>query len=102
MKKLPFTYKFLLKTYKKEINDLLDECDWITHIDNITICGTVASIANKKGLKVDEKELRKSYEIKVKSLKLTTAQWQAEYGNWDTGVPKIIAMIYEILENNHK
>ena len=36
---------------------------------------------------------------KVKSLKLTDQEWRDQYADWDTGLPKIIDMIYEIIEN---
>lgn len=102
MNKLPFTQDFLLKTYKKEINDMLDICDWKSTIDDYDICSTISAICGENGVKISSENLLKLYEDKVSSLNLTTEQWRTEYGSWDAGVPKIIAIIYEILEKNHK
>lgn len=81
---------------------MLDVCDWKSHIEDYDICDTVANICRQKKVKIGTSELLDLYKAKVKSLNLKEGQWQAEYGSWDEGVPKIIAMIYEILENYHK
>lgn len=48
MNKLPISKEELLNQYKKEINDLLDECDWIDHIDDWRMIGIVVEIFLKK------------------------------------------------------
>jgi hypothetical protein len=102
MEKLPFTQEELLETYKKEINEMLDVCDWKSTIDNWDICSTAASIAEANGVSINPIKLLDLYEQKVSSLNLTDEQWRTEYGSWETGVPKIIAIIYEIIEKNHE
>lgn len=99
MKKLPFTKKYLLKKYKKNINQLLDDCDWIDYIENWRMCGVISVICRNKGLIIDDEKLLKLYENKVKSLNVSNDEWREQYANWETGVPKIITLIYEILEN---
>lgn len=99
MKKLPISKRVLLNKYKKEIDQLLDDCDWIDHIEDWRMIGTVAGIIAKKGLVFEEGELLKLYTKKVKSLKLTDQEWRDQYTNWNTGLPKIMDMIYEIIEN---
>jgi hypothetical protein len=39
------------------------------------------------------------YEKKIESLNLTTEQYREEYADWNTGVPKLIGIIYDIIEN---
>jgi hypothetical protein len=99
MTKLPITKKVLLSQYKRDINKMLDECDWIDHIEDWRMIGTIGDIITKKGLVFEEGELLKLYNKKVKSLKLTDQEWRDQYANWDTGLPKIIDMVYEIIEN---
>lgn len=99
MSKLPITKKALLTQYKKDINEMLDECDWIDYIEDWRMLNTIVWIFEKKGLKIDGKILSKEYKKKVKSLKLTTEQWREQYADWNTGLPKIFDMIYEIIEN---
>ncbi len=102
MGKLPFSQEYLLETYKKDLNEMLDVCDWKSHVEDYDICDIVANICRKNKVKISSSVLLDLYEAKIKSLNLKDGQWQAEYGSWETGVPKIIAMIYEILENYHK
>lgn len=99
MTKLTFTQEELLAEYKKDLNDLLDECDWIDTVDDWRLCSLVSSICNKNGLEVDGNKLLKLYNKKVKLLKLTHQEWCEQYASWGTGMPKIIGLLYEIIEN---
>ena len=99
MKKLPFTKKVLLNQYKRDINKILDDCDWIDHIEDWRMINTIVGVCEKKGLKIDGEVLGKEYKKKVKSLKLTDQEWRDQYADWNTGLPKIFDMVYEILEN---
>ena len=96
-KKLPFTEAFLLKQYKKDINDMLDACDWISYIEDHHMICTVADICRKKGMKIDTEALGKKYDKYMESLKLTNEQYRAEYADWETGVPKLMKIFYKIL-----
>lgn len=99
MKTLPFTSDELLNQYKIDLNQLLDDCDWISTVEDWRLCSLVADVCTKKGVKVNSDKLLKLYNKKVKSLKLTTKQWHEQYGDWETGVPKIIGILYEIIKD---
>ena len=99
MNKLPLTKEELLAQYKLDVDQLLDDCDWISYIDDWRMCGIVASILNRAGVPVSTNDLLKLYEEKVKSLNITDQEWRDQYADWNTGLPKIFDMIYEILEN---
>ncbi len=100
MKKLPFSKDELLEQYKQDLSELLDDCDWIDFVDDSRICWLVAGVCEKKGVVVDRKLLLKQYKNKVKSLKLTIEEWREQYATWETGVPKIMGLMYEIIEKN--
>jgi hypothetical protein len=100
MSKLPFTKEFLLERYKNDINEMLDICDWKSTIEDYDICSTVADITKENGVDITSSELLDLYKNKIKSLNITDEKWKAEYRSWEEGVPKIIDMIYEIIEEN--
>lgn len=102
MGKLPFSEKYLLKTYKNGVNELLEVCDWKTYVEDQDICVIIAHTCNEHKVKITAPELLSLYRAKIKSLNLTTEQWRDKYGSWETGMPKIVSMIYKILENYHK
>lgn len=99
MKKLPFTLDELVIQYKKDINEMLDICDWKSHIDDYDVISTISTICRENGLTIEEGFLMKKYKTKIKSLKLSDEEYRKEYADWNTGVPKLIGFIYEILEN---
>jgi len=98
MRKLPFTKEFLVNQYRKDLSDLLDECDWIDTVDPWIICDLVSKICSQNGVDIDPYTLSDLYTEEVNSFALTTEQWREQYANWDTGVTKIIELIYEIIE----
>ena len=100
MTKLSITKEEILEQYKIDLDKLLDDCDWIDHVEDWRLCDLVRDVCVKKGLIVDSKYLLKRYEDKVKSLNLTDEQWRKEYANWETGLPKIFDIIYSILEES--
>lgn len=99
MTKLLITKEELFVQYKIDVNQLLDECDWIDFIEDWRMCGLISDILNKKGIIVNADNLLKHYDAKVKSLNLTTQEWRDQYADWNVGLPKIFDIIYEILEN---
>jgi len=99
MKKLPFTQEELLNQYKKDIDEMLDICDWKSHIDDYDVISTISAICRENNLIVGEGYLMKKYKAKIKSLNLTDEEYRKEYADWNTGIPKLIGFIYEILEN---
>jgi hypothetical protein len=99
MKKLPFTKDELVEQYKKDIDEMLDICDWKSHIDDYDVINAISTVCRNNGLIIDSEYLSKEYKAKIKSLNLTTEEYRKEYADWNTGVPKLIGFIYEILEN---
>jgi hypothetical protein len=99
MKKLPFTKDELVEQYKIDIDEMLDICDWKSHIDDSDVISSISTVCRNNGLIIDYEYLLKEYKSKITSLNLTTEQYRKEYADWNTGVPKLIGIIYEILEN---
>ena len=96
MGKINITQEELLEKYVTYIDELTDECDWITYISGEMVCGAVISIllSNNITPSMTSEELYKIYDKKIKSLKLKGDEWHEKYG-----VPEIIDMVYKILEN---
>jgi hypothetical protein len=86
----------LLEKYNTLIDNILDECDWKTHFTGEEICNLVHNILKRddKEPSLSPEDLYKTYSKKVKDLNLTREEWVEQYG-----VPEIITMIYEILED---
>ena len=95
MGKLNITEEKLLSEYNTSIDNLVDECDWITHITGEMVCGIVVSILlkNKVNITISSEELYKLYDEYIKSLNLAKGEWYKKYG-----IPEIIKIIHEILE----
>ena len=96
MGKLNITQDKLLKSYNKSLDLLLDECDWITHIDGESVCGIIVGLIIEKKINVSitSEELYKLYDKHIEGLKLSDGEWQEKYG-----IPEIIEIIYSILES---
>jgi hypothetical protein len=97
MGKLNITKEELLNKYNEAINEIADECDWITYIDGQMVCATVVSILleNNVNRLIHSDKLNELYDKHIKSLKLKKGEWEEKYG-----VPEIIDIIYGILEKN--
>lgn len=87
----------LLKEYKIEVDKISDLIDWKTSFSGEEVCGIVFDILLKHNIqtKLTVKKMYKLYSKKVNSLNLTDAEWAENYG-----IPEIITMIYNILEEN--
>jgi len=97
MRKLPFTKDELVEQYKKDIDEMLDICDWKSHIDDYDVINAISNVCSNNGLNIDSKYLSKEYKEKIASLNLTDEQYRKEFADWNTGVSKLIGIIYEIL-----
>lgn len=97
MKKLPFTKDQLVEQYKTDINEMLDICDWKSHIDDSDVISSISTVCRNNGLIIDSDYLSKEYKSKIASLNLTDEQYRKEFADWNTVVPKLIGIIYEIL-----
>lgn len=97
MGKLNITKEELLNKYNEAINELVDECDWITYISSELACSTIVFILlkNKVNCLIHSDELHQLYIEHIASLNLKEGEWQEKYG-----IPEIIDIIYEILEKN--
>lgn len=97
MVKLIISKLELLNLYNKAIDELTDECDWITYIDGKIVCATIVSILieNKVNCFINSDLLYELYSDYIKSLNLTDNEWVEKYG-----VEEIITIIYAILEEH--
>jgi len=96
MGKLNITEEELLDKYNVSIDNLTDECDWITHISGQMVCTTIVSILIENNINclINSDKLYELYDSHIKSLNLEDGEWQEKYG-----VPEIIKIIYKLLEN---
>ena len=99
MAKLPFSEKELLTRYNKALDEMLDECDWVTAVTGETICGLIIGVLSGENEcpSMTWAKLHKLYIKEVKDLKVTDEEWRNNYG-----VPEIIKIIYKILEENQE
>jgi len=97
MGKLSLTKAKLLKEYKSEVDEIAELLDWKTTFSGEEVCGIVFDILikHKVQTKLTAKKLYKLYSKKANSLNLSDGEWAKNYG-----IPEIITMIYNILEEN--
>ena len=97
MGKLNITEEELLEKYNVSIDNLTDECDWITHISGQMVCATIVSILVENNINclIHSDKLYELYDSYINSLNLGENEWREKYG-----VPEIIKIIYGILEKN--
>ena len=95
MKKLTITKEELLLKYLASMEELVDECDWITHITSEMVCGILVSvlIENKVNVFMSSTDLHDIYSKYVSDLNLSDEEWRNSYD-----IPKIIEILYNILE----
>ena len=77
------------------MEELVDECDWITQITSEMVCGILVSvlIENKVNVFISSTDLHEIYSKYVSDLKLSDEEWRNNYD-----IPKIIEILYNILE----
>lgn len=95
MKKLNITKEELLLKYLVSMEELVDECDWITQITSEMVCGILVSvlIENKVNVFMSSTDLHEIYSKYVSDLNLSDEEWRNNYD-----IPKIIEILYNILE----
>ena len=95
MKKLNITKEELLLKYITSMEELVDECDWITQITSEMVCGILVSvlIENKVNVFISSTDLHEIYSKYVSDLNLSDEEWRNNYD-----IPKIIEILYNILE----
>lgn len=95
MKKLNITKEELLLKYTASMEELVDECDWITQITGEMVCGILVSvlIENKVNVFISSTDLHEIYSKYVSDLNLSAEEWRNNYD-----MSKIIEILYNILE----
>lgn len=98
MAKLPFSEEELLSRYNKALDEMLEECDWVTSVTGETVCGLIIGVISKANECPDMtwSKLHKLYAKEVEKLNISVGEWRTKYG-----IPEIISIIYKILEENH-
>ena len=95
MRKLKITKEELEKLYNDELNDILEQCDWITYVDSFMVCRLVYLSLKRVDEEIDEDRLHEIYIAKIESLNLKDGEWSIRFG-----IKEIIDMIYDIIEKN--
>jgi len=95
MENFNLTKDELQALYREELNDILEQCDWITYVKPELICLVVSNVMNKKGYDVPCSELYELYDTEVKRINVSPETWQKEFG-----IEEIISIIYDILLKN--
>ena len=95
MKRITITEEELLSRYMASLDELLDECDWVTTISGEMVCGLVVSILVEQKVNVfmSSADLYEAYSTHVKGLGLSDEEWRENYG-----IPEIIGILWDILE----
>ncbi len=93
--KLPITKEDLYEKYTKNLNQMLEECDWISVISSEQVSYFIHKTLLEIGIELDPDKIDEVYSNKVHSLNLTLDEWQKNYAS---DVPKIIGLIYEAIE----
>lgn len=98
MGKIAITKKKLLKEYKHEVDEISEYLENKTQFSGEEICQIIHGILieNKVKTNLTTKKLYTLYHNKVESLNITRDEWVEKYG-----IPEIIDLIYNILEENN-
>lgn len=95
MENFNLTKSELQALYEEELNDILEQCDWITYITPEQVCTIVSNVMSKKGYNVPHSELYELYASEVKKINVGLERWRREYG-----IKEIISIIYDIILKN--
>lgn len=95
MENFNITKSELKALYEEELNDILEQCDWITYITPEHVCTIVSNVMSKKGYNVPYSELYELYTSEVKKIDVGPERWRREYG-----IKEIISIIYDIILKN--
>lgn len=95
MKTLNISKEELQKLYEEELNDILEQCDWITYVDSVLVCRVVTYALKRINEDIDSDKLLALYTEKIRSLNLKEGEWSSRFG-----IKEIIDMIYDIIEKN--
>ena len=93
--KLNISKEDLEKLYNEELNDILEQCDWISYIDSHLVCRTITYALKRVGYDIDSKKLHEFYLSEIKSLNLKDNEWDLKFGQTDC-----ISLVYDTIEKN--
>jgi len=93
--KLPLSKEELKKHYDAQLNDILEQCDWITYVDSHLVCSTITLVLRKNNLEIDNHKLHELYISEIESMNLKDGEWNLTFG-----VCEIVNLIYDIIEKN--
>lgn len=94
MKSFTLTKQQLLEQYNKSVDEILDECDWKTHITGKEVCGIVYGILSKNDIDLPKpiEEFYDLYSQKCSELSQSDEHWRENFG-----VNEIIDIVYDLL-----
>jgi len=95
MENFNLTKSELEALYEEELNDILEQCDWVSYITPEHICIIISNLMNKKGFNVPYTELKGLYMAEVKKINVGAERWNREFG-----VKEIIDIMHDILLKN--
>jgi hypothetical protein len=93
--KLNISKEELQHLYEKELDDYLEQCDWVTYVRSEVVCGLVSTALGRLDVEIDSQGLHKIYSSEIEALNLKDGEWNLRFG-----VKEIIEMIYDIIEKN--
>ena len=93
--KLPISKEELKKLYDEELDEILEQCDWITYVDSHLVCSTITLSLRKHNIDIDSEQLHEYYTAEIKTMNLKEGEWNLLFG-----VTEIVNLIYDIIEKN--
>lgn len=91
---MDITKEQLLKEYNRLIDEIADECDWVTHFTGKEVCYNICrSLKNLNyECKFSHKELYEIYDSHINSLNLSDEEWYKQYG-----ITEIVYLIHDLI-----
>lgn len=87
----------LLIEYNRLIDEIADECDWVTHFTGKEVCHNICQALKNLNYecKFSPKKLYEIYNLHINSLNITDEEWSKQYG-----VTQIVYLIHDLI-NQH-
>jgi len=93
--KLPISKEELKELYDVQLNDILEQCDWITYVDSRMVCHTISLALLKVNINIDYEKLHEYYKAEIERMNLKEGEWNVMFG-----VKQIVNLIYDLIEKN--
>lgn len=91
--KLPISKEELKKLYDEQLDDILEQCDWISYVDSHLVCNTISLSLRKQNIEIDSGKLHEYYMDEIDSMNLKEGEWSLKFG-----IPQIVNLIYDLIE----